>query len=342
MTMSDFWDTYAAWVQLNGTTEKDRTVNSAKKDFVASVKEHPGYISDAKRNGVSQTFLITRSNEMYKSNIVAMPDESLDIGDIIEAFGQHWIVYQMRENSSVTRSGLLWLCNHLFRFQNHDGQIIERYGVLDRGVFSSTIGGDVEINFPDQQYRVYLPYDGETKKIFIDTRFAIGTMYNARGEEILDVYRVTAINHVAQSYGDGGHLLTLSCRGDIYNEATDNLALQICDYIVPTPTPPTPTPPTPAKTCSIEGRSTIRTGGSRTYKATFVDEHGDPVTGIQPVWTVAPTSASMHLTTDEDMLIVALDDANADNISAITITLTDADSEYGETHKRVEVENVGS
>lgn len=284
--MDDFWGLYDTCLNATGTNTRERAITAAKEAFLRSCVDNPGYNDAAKRNSVAQAFLFDRNDVEYKMNVVAMPGDELYVGDIIEAYGEYWICTRTRVFNEIHTTGLLWLCNHEFVFQNFSSDVIHRWGVLDSGVYSTTIAGDDVIQSADKQYKIYLPYDDATKKIYIDKRIATDVIYNSKGEEILDVYNITGVDAVSSSYGKGGHLFVLNARSGEYNHTTDNVELMLCDYIPPEDEVEEPKE---APKCQIKGRDFIRLGSYRNYEAEFISSDGTTADGIAAAWEVSPS-----------------------------------------------------
>ena len=205
---------------------------SLKRELITSV-----HFMACKRNGEDQSFVVTPSEAYHKYEIEALPDEELYVGDEIECMGEHWIVVKTRVASPFQTIGLMWLCNYHFRWQNFTSDIIERWGVLDSGVYSTTRDGNGDLVTPDKQFKIYFPKDPDTQKLYIDKRLAVEVIYDSRGNEVLNVYRITGFDSISTSYGQGGHLLVLNARSEDYVPSRDSIEEMICDYIEPQPAP---------------------------------------------------------------------------------------------------------
>lgn len=315
---------------LNSKSAQDtlrRDVRRARtKDYAGSI----GYIPDATRNGVIQPIVATTTDAPNKYNILAMPGDQLSVGDILEFYGEHWIVVDIKSVDVVNLIGVAMQCNHLFRWQNFTPDIVERWGVLDSGVYSTTLKSGNQLTVTDKQYKIYLPFDDDTEKLYIDKRIATEIAYDKHGDKILVVYELTGRDSISESYGEGGHLLVMNARSSSdYNPLVDNIDLMICDYIDPNNfnINPAPSP----LSCSIDGRDTIRAGaGYRDYRAVFYsNDCRTPITGVSAVWGV-----DVPVGHEEDVDWYA--DGDVLNISApigmegetLVIYLSDENEEY--------------
>ena len=83
------------------------------------------------------------------------------------------------------------------------------------------------------QYKIYLPIDSDTERLYVDKRLATNVRYDANGKQILEVYKITRVDPTSQAYGKGAHLMLLHCRSDDYVAEHDSVAQRICDYIPP-------------------------------------------------------------------------------------------------------------
>lgn len=328
---------------LRREVRKDRA-----EDYTTSI----GYIHDALRNGEVQPIVAKTTNSPNKYNIIAMPGDPLAVGDILEFYGEHWIVVDIRSVDVVSLIGVAMQCNHLFRWQNWTPDIVERWGVLDSGVYSTTLSEAEKMTLTHKQYKIYLPFDEDTSKLYLDKRIITEVAYDKDGERIPVVYKVTGRDSISESYGKGGHLLVLNAESSSdYNKLTDNLDLMIADYIAPeeepappvTPDPPTPpdppgpvdppdppTPPLPLLPCSISGRETLKAGlGARKYTVTFYEEDGETEdASVIAFWTVVLPAGyesyihymihdnTLSLSADEDAIgeMVILQASDADGL----------------------------
>ncbi|MDD6837358.1 MAG: hypothetical protein PUF04_09440 [bacterium] len=303
-------------------------------DFSHSINYDP----HLKRNGVLQPMIVTTTESTYKYRVLARPGDDLCVGDLLEFSNRHWIVTEINSVDLMNFEGIAWECNNLFVLQKFDGTIYKRWGVLDSGVYSTTQRSTEQLSVPDKQYKIYLPLDEDTETIYIDQRVATERMYNRHGEPILVVYRITARDSVSSSYGNGGHLLVLAARSDLFNAATDDYDLGICDYKQPPLTPPSEA--VGATLCEIVGKSIIRLGfGPRTYRAIFRDSDGNEESFATPEWSI------YHSTGRDDMVMWSVDNGiltvevqNDPELIGTYLALSVTDNEhYRTTEMKVEV-----
>ena len=325
------WDLYNKKLTATGYTARERQLNQSREDFLREAVKNPAF-HIAKRNEVEQPFLITRTEVPEKYKIVAFPGDDLVDGDYIDVFGERFLVIQTRVQDTLQKNGIMWLCNHEFVWQNFTSDIVKRWGVLDSGVYSSTIQGEVTARSKNKQFKLYFPLDEGTNKIFVDKRLACDKMYDQFGHEILNVYHVTGYDATSESFGTGAHLLILNLRSDEYDREKDNVELMICDYIAPEEDTPTE-----LLDCAITGNDFVRVGTSRKYGSVFYTETGDIALGVEAVWTLesAPEGVTAEQTDNKFAITVPNKDELIDQ--QITISLTDNGELYETVYKTVDI-----
>lgn len=244
-------------------SKNEQEVREAQRRLKYDMQLSVNLMDGAKRNGVEQNIIAVPTQTPYKYTVIAFPGDDLFTGDMLEFKDRHWLVVEVPSAPVMHYTGVVWECNHLFRFQTFDGEIVERWGVIDTGNYSSDVQHGSMLTDTNSQYRLYMQLDDQTKQIFIDKRLAIAQIFDQSGKQILDVYKVTDVDPVTQSYG-GGHLLSLRAESDAYNESTDSIELMICDMI------DIPDKPDPGVvSLVIDGPNEIRYGFSRDYFASI-------------------------------------------------------------------------
>lgn len=317
-------------------------VAGKKRRIAAEMLTSINLEENALRNGSPQRFIAVPQKEAYKYTVIAFPDEDLYPGDLLEFRGRKWMVIEVPSVAVLQFTGVVWECNHLFRFQNFNSTIIERWGVLDSGNYSTDIEDGMQVSTTNSQYKMYMQLDEETKKIFVDKRFATDVIYDQSGNRILDVYNITDIDGVSHSYG-GGHLLILRAKSGAYNQEKDSLDLMLCDYKRPGDESVTPPPPPPVGLlpCSISGKSTIRCGMKRTYTATFYLADGTTEdSSVTALWTVTPPAGyESAVTWQANGNFIELEVADNEAIAGqiIALSVADQNGTYTPSEFRVEV-----
>ena len=213
---------------LNSELETQRM--EAKIRLYDQIQEAFPFEEDTTRNGEPQKLLVTKTDNVRKMNVHALPGEELCLGDVIYCYDHYWIVTDMYATDIIEHRGIMRQCNINLRFQVGTSEIYERPAVLDSGVYSTTLQTTDAADIPNQQYKLYMHRDEQTERIGRDKRIATEQWYDNDGNRILNVFRITAFESAGVSYGDRG-LIIFRMRGDQYSPTTDNLDEMICDYI---------------------------------------------------------------------------------------------------------------
>lgn len=337
------WDLYEAYLYGGADvhTSRDQNIISARESFLNGVESNPGYRKDALRNNVEQPLLVTATTSEFVCEIAAMPGDDLEAGDIIECFDEHWLVVGVRLTSPIQKSGVMWLCNQKFVFQNFNAAVVERYGVMDDGSYSKSKTNEL-VPIVSGNYNIYLPLDEDTRQIYVDKRLATGTQYNALGESILEVYVVKNINNKGRNTGSLNKLLVLGAERDVHNKETDNVTLLICNYVAPV----TPVTPATNTTYHISGRARLRIGTTNPYQITLINSPGSTIPVPQPVdYEVSITSSddvSSLTTVLENNIFTVSCPLKYDLIGkSFNINLTCAEDATRNTSIEVEVVTIG-
>ena len=187
----------------------------------------------------------------------------------------------------------MYLCTVPLRWQNTDGQIIERWGYSeDFTKYSSGVIGNSTLQVGDNQYGLTLPIDSETKKLKRDLRFAI----DLDDAEEPDIYKLSnrKANLNNNMYFNRGTTMVLTLSYDAFNKTKDKHVLRedgsqiwICDYHSPSPSPEPSVPDeTTDLSAVISGGNTLRCGRAKSWTVTFLDQSGNEVVTQDFQWRV--------------------------------------------------------
>jgi len=224
----DIWEKQRQLLGESVTSRQNHARRLAVESLTAIERNSAAYQSDAKRNGELQPMLIVRMKPT-ECRITLFPDMQLFAGDYVDCFSDRWLVTEVFTDENTNRFAKARLCNHLFKFQNDTPDIIERWGVvLDSNHLNRN---ERQLPLENGWYQGYLPLDENTKKLYIDKRFALGTAFNNRGEQILSVIKVVWLDQTTANLSEGDSLMKLRLEIDVFNPQADNINKMICDYI---------------------------------------------------------------------------------------------------------------
>lgn len=306
-------------------SHKESKINQLRADYARNMVYSLEYEPDAIINGETRRIIAakTKGNQRYK--ISSHPDETFHAGDIVECYGSHWIIIEVESNKDICTTGVMLRCNHLFRFQNGTSEIIERWGVLDTGVYSTTVKDTETQTELNKQYKIYLPLDDETRKLYIGKRLATSVMKDSSYDDVLVCWRTTEFDDSSENYGDDA-LLILKCISDQYHVGIDNIEERICDYIAPNDTPPVLSAYNGTIACS--GSPTVRIGGSgKTFVAECATLSGEVVSGNDFIWGLVDAPVGVTIEPNNNYCKVVVRDAVEDGsqfLLTVRITVEEA------------------
>lgn len=201
------------------------------------------------------------------------PIGTVKAGQYVYFDNNYWLITGYPGSNKVYSKVVVSLCQYLLRWQNDEGEIIERW-MAHTSASKYSMGeteGKVQTLVSDD-FAILIPNDEESlnidgKRVFIDTN-----KKNPR-----KTFQITRNNDALYDYGANGGVLYLIADRDEFNPKTDNQELMICDYISPDETT---TPPFPDKSdilSKIEGNKNLKLGYRRTYTVQFFDKNNEPV-----------------------------------------------------------------
>lgn len=257
--------------------------NTIKNKIVNSPSYNEVYING---NSTSQYLVINSVRNINRSNlkeIYSLPDESFNLGDLIEWGNSYWLVTEIDSDNTIQSIGKMTQSNYTLSFQDNDGTI-QSVPIIFESKTSSLNENDV-LTYVDSGAVVKMQYNPDyndvlvtNKRLMIDNRLPNVSKPN--------VFEVVSVD--AHSYDNENGIITLTLDRDEYHANKDDKYNMVCDYFTVTES---------TGTAIISGSSEIKIGGSsRSYVAKFVDSQGDPI-DLFPVWSVtAPTEFESYVT----------------------------------------------
>lgn len=240
-----------------------------------------------KRNGEPFELLIIKDTDgnTFKKKIKSKHSTPFNLGDYIEWNNQIWLVTLLDTDDKAYHSGYMYLCTIPLRWQNSNGEIIERYAYSeDFTKYSAGVNSNNIITVGDNQYGLTLPIDFETKQLNRDMRFVI----DLEDRRIPDVYKITnrKVNLNNNNYFGRGGTMILTMSYDEFNQDNDKLVsvdneheVWICDYI--TEISPTLSDVKNKEmkdlSANIISNGNLKVGYYRTYSVEFSDTAGNSI-----------------------------------------------------------------
>lgn len=220
------WDTYRSRLNAQGgdrrgvVLQRERRFLSAK--MPASLSYHQAVI-----NGQSQNLAIINSDNLDTKTLCTLPGEDIPHGGIVEWMNNHWLITERDANNEVYTRGIMRQCNYQLRWIADDGNIIERWCIVEDGTkYLTGEYGDNEfvLTRGDTRISVTLPKDKYTVRLNRTNRFLIDR-YDS--PNVL-AYELTKPFKVGGTYGDSGVMAFVM--QECNTEDSDNFELHIANY----------------------------------------------------------------------------------------------------------------
>ena len=339
---NDLFSVYRYMLRNDLDSEREEEIKHVQDGVSASISATAAFQQNALCNGESKPMAAKRTGT-HKCKITLCPNDSMKIGDLVYVFGEHWLCMELYQDEYSVTYGELWMCNHVFNYQNHSSAVVEKHAIIDDGSYSK--GTDKAIPVTDNYHVCYMSLDDESERLFVGKRLALDVIYDSKGNKVLDTCRISWLDTKGKNYGEGSHLLSFGIVDDVYNKETDNMEAMICDYIPGTVEVALVSDiDRQENIIFIEGRNSIKIGTGRTYTAKVIDEQGSSM-GIAGnlEWKIenCPNGITISNNKDGDGCLVKV--KMDDNLIGQTFTLTcaDKDGDYIAGNKEVVVIAIG-
>lgn len=272
-------------------------------------------------NEIPMQLMIVKDTDgnTYKKKIKSRHEDIIKLGDYVKWNNQIWMITLLDSDDKAWNRGYMYLCEILLRWQDDNGNIIERWGYSeDYTKYSMGESGNSTITVGDYQYGITLPVDEYTKKLTRENRFIV----DFEGNYPPDTYRLTGKKGFISDYRyfDKGGVFTITLSYEQFNKVTDKLVklennteVWICDYKTPpTSTLPPSEPANPTTSVIITGGDTLRYGRSKTWTVTFTDSTGTEITPLNFTWNVKSDFKITQNITDNKIQLKCIDDRAID------------------------------
>ena len=218
------WEQYESRTAGIGHSKRDMWVDHTKESIRRRLLDSPGshYVLMA---GHEQVISITHTQDMATKRICALPDENLVHGGIVDYANTKWLITEVDADAEIYERGLMTRCNHVLRWINSDGEIREKWCIVEDG--TKYLVGEKTVQMMtigDARIAVTIGRDEDTVQLKHGMRFLIDD------PDTGDVmaYKISKPNRLFNVYDEGGvfrFILTESMLED-----GDNLSLRIANY----------------------------------------------------------------------------------------------------------------
>ncbi len=221
-----FWDTYRSRINAQGGDRRTAALQKEGRLLNAKMLASPSY-HQVIINGEHRSLAVINSDNLNQKTLCTLPGEDLPPGGAVEWMKNHWLITEVDANNELYTKGIMRQCNYLLRWIADDGNIVERWCIVEDGTkyLTGEYGdNDFIITRGDSRISLTLPKDGYTLRLNRDDRFLIDDY----GSPNVLAYRLTKPFKLGGSFGENGvlYFVLQECN----TEDSDNLELHIANY----------------------------------------------------------------------------------------------------------------
>jgi len=223
----NMWDSYNARLVINGASRRESALTRTQRYINRKLSSSLSYQSVTVNDAVQNVSIID-TEELDIKTICALPGESLVHGGILDWEENKWIITEVDAHNEVYEKGVIQQCNHLLRWRDSDGNIIEKWSIVEDGT-KYLIGEKQEdiMSVGDARIAVTVPKDSDTIKLRRGNRFLIDDVDTG---EVL-AYQITKPNRLYNIFNNKGIFRYIL--KEVNPTDNDNLELRIADYYQP-------------------------------------------------------------------------------------------------------------
>lgn len=220
------WDTYRSRVNAQGGNRRSAALQRERRFLIEKMLASPSY-HQVIINGEQRSLSVINSDNLNQKTLCTLPGEDLPHGGAVEWMRNHWLITEVDANNELYTKGIMKQCNYLLRWIADDGNIIERWCIVEDGTkyLTGEYGdSDYIIVRGDSRISVTLPKDKYTIRLNRNNRFLIDDY----GSPNVLAYKLTKPFKLGGSFGENGVLCFVM--QECNTEDTDNLELHIANY----------------------------------------------------------------------------------------------------------------
>lgn len=220
------WDTYFSRLNAQGGDKRSAVLQRERRFLNAKLPASLSYYH-AVINGEQRNLAIINSDNLNQKTLCTLPGESLPHGGLVEWMNNYWLITELDANNEVYSKGIMRQCNYQLRWIADDGNIVERWCIVEDGTkYLTGEYGDNEyiLTRGDTRISVTLPYDEYTIRLNRKNRFLIDSF----DSPTVLAYKLTKPFKLGETYGQGGVLSYVM--QECNTEDTDNFELHIANY----------------------------------------------------------------------------------------------------------------
>lgn len=249
------WDVYQDRMNSSGATRRDASLIREKRLLTERVPESLSYTTvkvftrdnsvnvdtvEAQERAAVQNVAIIDSGNLDEKILITMPDEGMDVGNLIYWEENYWIVAEKDFKTTVYTRTKLKQCNHLLQWVSDDDQIMKQWCIIEDG--TKYLTGELEdrkfiITRGDSRIAMTITRNDETVKFGRSRRFLID---DPESPQKLAYLLTKPLKLGSVFNGKGCFKFVLQ---EVTSTADDNQELGIADYYKHFPKEEVPSPP---------------------------------------------------------------------------------------------------
>lgn len=216
---------YEERLLVTGNSQRERVKYNFIKKINTQGKNNLSLIN-VLIDGVEQSIFINSGTKPYYKKIESLPSENFHAGQIVKWNNTFWLIENADFDNELYVDGNMTQCNVNLKWQNGNGEIIERQCVkVNASAYNSGTEGDKVIELGYDQALIKIPFDSDTKMLKRGKRFFIDN-----DKDSPTVYRLTRPDTTSNVYNQYG-FISLILTEDQFNPEEDDIEHWVCNYI---------------------------------------------------------------------------------------------------------------
>ena len=242
----------------------------------------------------------TRLNSIKRTGL--FPIGTVKAGMYVYFDNAFWLITGYPSNNKSYEKATLDICQYKLKWQNSNGDIIERWGnFTSASKYDDGLQDGKTIILSSDNLNILLPNDEESlglayKRVFVDSKLLPEK-----------VYVISRTDDVLYDFGEHGGIISFITDKTEFDPSKDNQELGICDYIPPTL--PEENDETTILNGVISGSDSLKLGFTRTYAATVTDKVGNNISWSDDdfYWNIYPAK-DVVLNIDKNKVSILAED----------------------------------
>lgn len=169
------WGTYCSRIESRGGTKREAKLRREARTLAARYSDSLAY-HEMMIDGAMRNVAVINSDNLNLKTLCSLPGEDLHHGGVVSWMNNHWLIIGRDANNELYTKATMQQCNYLIRWVSKEGEIIERWCIVEDGTkYLTGEYGDNEYILVrgDSRLTLTLPRDRETIRLNRDNRFLI-------------------------------------------------------------------------------------------------------------------------------------------------------------------------